>query len=733
MVSQIPLTRDVVFVGGGHAHALVLRKWGMCPLPGARLTVINPEPTAPYSGMLPGFVAGHYARDDLDIDLVRLARFAGARLIVSRATGIDREAKLIHVTGRAPIYYDIASIDIGINSAMPEIPGFSEHGVAVKPLDVLSQRWSEYLDRVEGAAKLVVIGGGVAGVEVALAMAHALQCRNIAMNMSVVDATEILSGVARRAREKLLKKLADYGVQWLSGRKVIAVTADSVKLDSGEVIDSDFTLGAAGARAYGWVSETGLELHNGYIVIDEMLRSSDRAIYAAGDCVHSHEHPRPKAGVFAVRAAPVLWHNLRAVLRGAKPRPFKPQGDYLKLISLGSQSALAEKFGFAVSGEHLWRWKNHIDQTFMAKFRDYPVMETAKLPAVMAAGVDDVLSGGKPMCGGCGAKVGRNVLSGVLAQLPQAGRDDVLSQPGDDAAIMRYGDQFQVITTDHLRAFTEDPATQARIAAIHAMGDIWAMGAQVQSVLATIILPRMSSAMQEHWLSEIMSVAADVFVAQGADIVGGHTSLGSELTIGFTITGLCEQEPIRLSGGQVGDVLILTKPLGTGTIMAAEMAMQARGGDVVAALDSMMQCQAVAAGILQDAHAMTDVTGFGLAGHLLGICEASHCAAQLDLAAIPLLSGAEVLAEQGVRSTLYPDNFRFAERMMLADPDSGRAALLFDPQTAGGLLATVAPGCADDKLSRLRAAGYQAERIGTLIAGEAFISVENGHGCSQVA
>jgi selenide,water dikinase len=728
MIPQIPLTRDVVLIGGGHTHALVLRKWAMCPLPGARLTVINPGPTAPYSGMLPGFVAGHYRRDELDIDLVRLARFAGARVILDQAGGIDRAAKLIRLQGREPLPYDLASVDVGIHARMPEIEGFAEHAVAVKPLETFSRRWSAYLQHAQDGAQLAVIGGGVAGVEVALAMAHALRSRKVSARLTVIDHGEILGGVAPRARARLLQALADYQIHTLPGQAVAAITADSVVLDSGQVVAADFTLGVAGARPHAWLADSGLELHNGYIVVDKMLRSSDSAIYAAGDCAHIKHAPRPKAGVFAVRAAPVLWHNLRAALSGQKPRIFRPQKDYLKLVSLGGQAALAEKFGVALAGPLLWRWKNSIDQKFMAQFRDYPPMHNARLPVQVADGVRDLLAAGKPLCGGCGAKVGRQVLADVLADLPQATHADVLSRPGDDAAILRYGEQFQVLTTDHLRAFTEDPALQARVAAIHALGDIWAMGAQPQTVLANIILPRMSAELQERWLAEIMAAAAEVFSAQGAAIVGGHTSLGSELTIGFTISGICEHEPLQLSGAQAGDVLLLTKPIGTGTLLAAEMAMQARGADVVAALQSMLQDQAAAAAILQDAHAMTDVTGFGLAGHLLGMCEASVCAAQLNLAAIPLLAGAAALAEQGVRSTLFNDNQQVAAKMLL--PEAGDAslhaktALLFDPQTAGGLLAAVHADVAGERLQQLRAAGYPAAAVGVLRAGEPFISVE---------
>lgn len=144
---DIPLTQDLVLIGGGHAHALVLRKWGMNPLPGARLTVINPGPTAPYTGMLPGYIAGHYSRETLEIDLVRLCRFAGARLILSHATDIDRTARLVHVEDRAPIAYDVASFDIGITAKMG-IPGFDGFAVGAKPLDVYAKRWRDFLAAV---------------------------------------------------------------------------------------------------------------------------------------------------------------------------------------------------------------------------------------------------------------------------------------------------------------------------------------------------------------------------------------------------------------------------------------------------------------------------------------------------------------------------------------------------------------------------------------------------------
>jgi selenide,water dikinase len=293
------------------------------------------------------------------------------------------------------------------------------------------------------------------------------------------------------------------------------------------------------------------------------------------------------------------------------------------------------------------------------------------------------------MCGGCGAKVGRGTLGAALAGLP-ATRDDVERGPGDDAAVLRVGGARQVVTVDHLRAVTDDAVLMTRIAAVHALGDVWAMGARPQAVLASLVLPRMSAELQARTLSEIMTTAQEVFGAEGAEIVGGHSSMGAEMTLGFTVTGLLEGPAVTLAGARAGDRLVLTKPLGTGVLLAAHMRGAAAGPDVAAAWESMVRPQGQAARALAGAHSMTDVTGFGLAGHLWGMCAASGVGAELWLDALPLLSGAEALAARGLRSTLYPENRAAVPGL----PEGARADLLFDPQTCGGLLATVPGGMA---------------------------------------
>lgn len=717
---NLPLTRDLVLVGGGHTHALVLRKWGMFPLPGARLTVINPGPTAPYSGMLPGFVAGHYDRDDLDIDLVKLARFAGARVILGAVTGLNPETRQITVDGRPPVGYDVASVNVGITSAMPDLPGFADHGIPAKPLGAFAARWQVYLAG-DDPAQVAVIGGGVAGAELAMAMAFALDAKGRKARVSLIDSAQALTAVGSKASAKLHAAIDGLGIELLENATIKAIHADHIELDDGRVVPSQFTTGAAGARAYDWQADTGLDTHDGFLSVDACLRTSNPTVFAAGDCAHLTDDPRPKAGVYAVREAPVLFDNLCATMSGMKLRPYKPQKDYLKLISLGGKSALGERSNLTFAGPWVWRWKNHIDQGFMTRFRDLPAMAHPDLPPIHATGMDEVL-GDKPMCGGCGAKVGRDALRAALAPLPAPIRDDITALPGDDAALLTVGGKHQVLTSDHLRALTEDPVLMTRIAAVHALGDIWAMGATPQAATATLILPRMSATLQQRTLAEIMATATKVMRAAGAEIVGGHSSMGDELTIGFSITGLCDGDPITLSGARAGDALILTKPLGSGTLMAGDMALAARGADVAAALTHMTRPQSGAAGILRGAHAMTDVTGFGLAGHLAGICEESGVAAQLDLQAIPLMDGAWDLSHAGVRSTLFDDNRALAPNL----PRGDRADLLFDPQTAGGLLAAVAADQADKLVDQLRAQGDPAVIIGWMTDGPPQITLTTG-------
>ena len=710
----LPQTRDLVLVGGGHAHALVLLNWAMNPLPGARLTVIDPNPTAPYTGMLPGHIAGHYSRDALEMNLVALARHAGARLILGRASNNDLQARQVHVQDRPPIGYDVLSVDVGITSDLPRLPGFSDHAIAAKPLGGYSERWATFVADVDAGRKkpqIAIIGAGVAGVELALAMDHRLASHKD-RQITLIERDTVLPHLGHAARKRLLTVLKSRGIMIVANTTPARINAQSVDLEGGATVDAQFTLGAAGSRPQDWLQSTGLHLTEGSITVDPMLRSvSHPEVFAVGDCAHMVQSPRPKAGVFAVRQAPVLAANLRATLSGGSLRAYHPQKDYLKLISLGSKAALADKWGLPLAGRWLWRIKDGIDAKFMRMFHTLPDMPQPALPTPHALGLPETL-GDKPMCGGCGSKVGPDALRAALAALPSS--EAVQLGAGDDAAVIAMGETRQVIATDHLRAFTDDPWLMARIATIHALGDIWAMGATPQVALASLVLPRLSDTLQARTLAEVMAGISHDLTAAGSTLVGGHTTQGSELTIGLTVTGLAGDRILTKAGAKPGDVLILTKPIGSGTLLAAEMAKHCPGRAIAALWPYLTQSQGHAARILAPvANAMTDVTGFGLAGHIDEILTASKASAHIDLAAIPLFEGAETLAAHGTASTLAPAN-RAALIGRIAAPQTARAALLFDPQTSGGLLASVPENHAPHLLLALETAGYTAAQIGSV-------------------
>jgi selenide,water dikinase len=716
----VPITRDLVLLGGGHAHALVLRKWAMAPLPGAQVTLVNPQVKAPYTGMLPGFVAGHYEREDLDIDLVRLARQANARLVIDHAVGLDLEAKRVQLSASPDLAYDVLSIDIGITSRLIDLPGAAEHLIPAKPLGGFSRAWSAVMDRAKATGftpEIAVLGGGVAGVELALAMAFRLETDLGGRGrVRLVEAkSEILTELGSRARKVLISALTRAHIEIVLNATVSEISENGVHTGAQTPeIKANFVVSAAGAKPHAWLEETALDLKDGYISVDEHLQAiGTKGVYATGDCAHLTHAPRPKAGVFAVRQAPVLFDNLRAEVSGGTRRTYRPQKDYLKLISIGHQAAVTDKWGIGISGDWVWILKDRIDRKFMDQFRTIMEMSAPALPSNAAFGVSEYLQENENPCAGCGAKVAQGPLSKGLGAAPDS---------MEDAASIPREDHVQVFSTDHLRAFSADPYIQAKIAATHALGDIWAMGAAPETALSHVILPPLTRGKQANMLREIMAGAREVIESSGAQIIGGHTSSGAELTIGFSLSGSASSNVIQQNGAKPGDMIVLTKPIGTGVLLAAEMRQVADGDHYKAAIDSMLRSQATASEILASAAtAMTDVTGFGLAGHLLNILIASDVAATLVEAEIPILDGALASAEAGIRSTLWPSNM--AQASYLQMPDGALKDILFDPQTCGGLLATIPRADVDRVFADFAAKNEPIWKLGEITASAPLITV----------
>jgi selenide,water dikinase len=741
-----PVLRDIVLVGGGHSHVGVLRHFGMHPLPGARLTLVCTDPHTPYSGMLPGYVAGHYSYDDVHIDLGRLAAFARARFICGEVTGIDRVAGLVVLAGRPPIRFDCLSINTGSTPQLAQVPGAAAHAVAVKPIFQFNQRWLALLDRVRmrpGPMTIAVVGGGAGGVELLLAMQYRLQQEFHTLQRAPAELVfhlftsdpHILPTHNAGVRQRFDAVLEARGVRVHRSAAIQEVSAHAVRTRAGEWFDVDETVWVTRAGGAAWLAATGLALDgDGFVVVNEHLQSvNDARIFAAGDVASIQGRPLEKAGVFAVRMGRPLAENLRRAVLGQLLYSYRPQRRWLALISTGDRFAVASRGALGFAGRWVWLWKDWIDRRFMRRFSEFPDMPAGEGPAGRTARFplsveesEQALSALAMRCGGCGAKVGASVLARTLAQLHPLRRDDVLIglESPDDAAVVRVPPGKALVqTVDFFRAFFDDPYLFGRIAANHALGDIYAMGAEPHSALALAMLPPGLERQVEHELHQMMAGAIEVLNEAGCALVGGHTGEGQELALGFAVNGLVDgqmQGLMRKGGMRAGDVLILTKPLGTGTLFAAHAQVAARGRWVQGALRCMLQSSREASLSLRrhGATACTDVTGFGLLGHLVEMARPSAVNARIDLSALPLLEGVPDCIGAGIVSSLHAANLR--ARHALRNPEAfaqhARYPVLFDPQTAGGLLASVPADRAQACLEDLYRLGYpMAARIGEVL------------------
>jgi selenide,water dikinase len=565
--------------------------------------------------------------------------------------------------------------------------------------------------------KIAIVGGGAGGVELALNISARLgqdlqrECFQVAI---LHRGARLMTGHNRRVAQYLNRALHRQNVAIYCQETVVAVERDRVHCDSGRILPCDAIFWVTQATAPDWLTQSDLETDDrGFILVRDTLQSvSHPHIFAAGDIATMGNHPRPKAGVYAVRQGLPLAQNLRRILQNQPLQPFRPQKRYLALIGTGEHRAVASWGKFAWESAWLWHWKDHIDRAFMTKFSDLPAMSAEPESAIPRPAEQPEM-----YCSGCGSKVGANLLQQVLSRLELSPHPDAiiaLDRP-DDAAVLRWSqpESHLVQSIDHFRAPVRDPWQVGQIAAIHALSDLWAMGATPQTVLASITLPYATDAIAAELLYQTLSGILQALSNTGAHLVGGHTSLGSELAIGLACTGHVPPEHMMTKTGlQPGQTLILTKPLGIGTLLAAHQRHAAKGRWVEGAIATMRQSNQAAAQICRDFHIQTctDITGFGLLGHLLEMVGRDRVQVTLFSDQIPVLDGAFITLRQGITSSLQLQN-RQALSQVSGQSESVMSDLLCDPQTSGGFLLAVESSNAHSCRERLQKTGYEQAAI----------------------
>jgi selenide,water dikinase len=712
---------DVVLVGAGHAHVQVLRRQLMAPLPGARVTLVVDRPVAVYSGMLPGLLSGRYRAHELEVDALPLARRAGVRVLVAAATGVDAAARRLHLEGRPPLPYDVASLDVGSTVAGLDTPGVREHAVPTRPIAAFDEVTTRAFGRLRGrrSAAVVVVGAGAAGTELAFCAQLRLRAEGVAEpRVTVVDAGDRWArGRSAAAGARVAEAARERGLTLRAGRRAARVEADAVHLDDGEVLPADLVLWVTGAVGSPWLAASGLPVDAlGFVrVADTLAVHGAPGLFAVGDCAVPDGWPEvPKAGVHAVRAGPVLIDNLRAAVTGGPLRPYVPQRDYFALLDLGDGRAVGDKWGVAARGAWLQRWKERIDRRFVERFQ---VLGPDGAPALAFGAGLPVMAEVERPCGGCGAKVGPAALSAALREVGGQHPDVVLGVADrEDVGVVRLAAGEVAVSVDGFPAFCDDPWRVGHAAARNATSDLWCKGLRPRAAVAWVTVPEATAAAD---LPQVLAGLRAALDDEGVPLLGGHTTTGPVLAVGLTVLGDVDRPLWRQGGLSPGDALVVTRPLGSGVVLRADLDGLAPSAWVEATWAAIARGNRRAAEVAarSPVRAATDVTGFGLAGHLGGMLRASGCGAEVVLAAVPALPGARELLARGLRATAHGAN-RLGGGVVtgpaLADP---AAELLFDPQTGGGLLLGVPESEAAALVAALREVGEGAAVVGRAVAG----------------
>ena len=685
------------------------------------ITLVNRTSTTLYSGMVPGLIAGIYSRDQVAIDLRSLAADAGVAFIEAEIKGLDLINQTLLLEGRLPLPFTTLSLDVGAVSRplTPDKSLLPGSLVPIKPLEPALK----YLESEDENAHetFYVVGSGLAGVEVALALRQRWPKRPIHL-------------LARQGR---LNQRLDKGLR-AAGVLVVNKSAGVPRTTTTVVSTISTGIICSGSRAPTWLADSGLPCcpQSGRVRTNNQLRVIEHPeIFASGDCALIDTYPRPPSGVWAVKAANTLARNLKAACEGQVVRRWRPQRRAIQLVGgfrQGRPTAWV-LWGSITLGPHpqLWRWKQRIDRRFIQRLQPFAMVKAKGLA-----------QGDRMLCRGCAAKLPATTLEAALATAGVGG----LATVPEDAVVVSTEKQGKgeplLQSLDGFPALVSDPWLNGRLTALHSCSDLWACGALVQSAQAVVTLPLAPSKIQQDLLAQTIAGIRSALDPQQAVLIGGHTlearnpapspcSLGLELVL--SVQGSPRRSLWPKRGVRAGDQLLLSRPLGTGVLFAASMAGATRPEDLDTTLAQMQISQhpqvehlaALEKQLPGQLHAATDITGFGLLGHLgemLGDAADNYepLQVQLDASRIPALPGALELLDAGHASSLAPANrrawamldpqkpsgepavvcFNLSEREAIRKRHLTMLELLIDPQTCGPLMISVTPTFAEILMSQ---------------------------------
>jgi selenide,water dikinase len=692
-IEEIPITNDLVLIGGGHSHLSVLMKLSKKPLNGNRITLITNEIDTPYSGMIPGYIEGIYSWRDSHIDLYRLCLKLNVRFIHAEVERVSAYEKEIYFKDRPKIKFDVLSINTGIQSNNREIKGAAKYCLPVKPISKLT---NNFLNKITNFKSIAFIGGGAGSVELALAIKKRFLNINQDIKITIITGKRgLLSTFPQKTKLTSLKTLEKFKIDIIEYKRVLEVKPKQIILSDKSMLKIDKAILSTNSMTPKWLAKSDILLtKDNYILVNKSFQTNYKYVFASGDVIDFNNQNLKKAGVFAVRSGKPLAINIRKFILGKKLVEYKFNKNYLALIGTSKRSAIATKYNLTFNSRFFFYLKKYIDQNFIKKFSDFRIRKKFTLDALKTDVLNIFVKHKEKItdendimqCKGCAAKVPLNALKQALPK-------DIVSTSEDAVSVPGHPELYQ--TVDMISSIITDPFLLGKIAANHSISDMVSVNSKITSAMMILQLPLSKTEINSRDLEQVLLGANEIFKTIDCPLIGGHTMIGKDKDpiIGFSILGQ-KQKKIKIVKNRrkikTKDLLILTEKIGSGLIFA---------GINNYLIDSYFQIDVIKQMIKGNLNfgkisnqlnilSMTDITGFGLANHLLNLIKRDNSKTGLTIYPnkIPLFEGVNECLNKDIKSSLFKSNYDIAQKDIIYKRDKSKLDnILYDPQTVGGI------------------------------------------------
>ena len=692
-IEEIPITNDLVLIGGGHSHLSVLMKLSKKPINGNRITLITNEIDTPYSGMIPGYIEGIYSWRDSHIDLYRLCLKLNVRFIHAEVERVSAHEKEIYFKDRPKIKFDVLSINTGIQSNNREIKGAAKYCLPVKPISKLT---NNFLNKITNFKSIAFIGGGAGSVELALAIKKRFLNINQDIKITIITGKRgLLSTFPQKTKLTSLKTLEKFKIDIIEYKRVLEVKPKQIILSDKSMLKIDKAILSTNSMTPKWLAKSDILLtKDNYILVNKSFQTNYKYVFASGDVIDFNNQNLKKAGVFAVRSGKPLAINIKQFILGKKLVEYKFNKNYLALIGTSKRSAIATKYNLTFNSRFFFYLKKYIDQNFIKKFSDFKIRKKFTLEALKTDVLNIFVKHKEKItdkndimqCKGCAAKVPLNALKQALPK-------DIVSTSEDAVSVPGQPELYQ--TVDMISSIITDPFLLGKIAANHSISDMVSVNSKITSAMMILQLPLSKTEINSRDLEQVLLGANEIFKTIDCPLIGGHTMIGKDKDpiIGFSILGQ-KQKKIKIMKNRrkikTKDLLILTEKIGSGLIFA---------GINNYLIDSYFQTDVIKQMIKGNLNfgkisnhlnilSMTDITGFGLANHLLNLIKRDNSKTGLTIYPnkIPLFEGVNECLNKDIKSSLFKSNYDIAQKDIIYKRDKSKLDnILYDPQTVGGI------------------------------------------------